>query len=76
MFIILNGVRIEWYDDTLSYEDIVLINQYLEKSNNEHYVPSVTWKDKTANQSGILYRGQFVKVTDGMIISVFETGDA
>jgi len=74
--IVVNGARHEWHDHEISYEQVVTLEV---PHYREH--PEITYsvrykKGPGANPEGILVLGKSVKVKEGMVFSVAETGQS
>jgi len=76
MKIIVNGVKKEWYDDTITYKEIVLLSNQTYKPDVDysmtysyHNFPGIPW-------SSIMSKGQSVTPKEGMIFNVYFTGNA
>jgi hypothetical protein len=74
--IIVEGTPHEWSKDTISYDEVVT----LEVPNYPQH-PEITYSVKYKNGQGnkpedTLAKGESVKVKDGMIFSVSETGQS
>lgn len=74
--VIVEGTAHEWPRDTISYEQVVTLEvpDYLQ---HPEITYSVKYKQGHGNKpEGTLAKGEFVRVKDGMIFSVSETGQS
>lgn len=67
MKILLNGRVFETNNELLSYEDITKLTQQIE--------PTIVW-DRRDDTGGELAPGELLVLTDGMIITAINTGQA
>lgn len=74
--IIVEGTPHEWPKDIITYEEVVTL-EVPDYSQHPEITYSVTYKRGHGNKpEGILSPGGSVKVKDGMIFSVSETGQS
>lgn len=74
--IIVEGTPHEWQKDIITYEEVVTL-EVPDYSQHPEITYSVTYKRGHGNKpEGILSPGGSVKVKDGMIFSVSETGQS
>ncbi|ORM52597.1 hypothetical protein HA39_20345 [Pantoea brenneri] len=74
--IIVEGALHIWHKDTISYEEVVTL-EVPDYASHPEVTYSVKYKKGVGEKpEGILSKGAYVKVKDGMVFNVSETGQS